>query len=113
MIEILHRYLCDANMSNVPVYFVSSFANQSLAYSNIFAEWLCDSKQSLAYAAEYPFQHGDLVKTNFLKVNNFIYVSKQINDKLLLFFEYKLNLKITLFFELFESSKCITFIKLL
>ena len=68
LIEILHRYLCDANMSNVPVYFISSFANQSLAYSNIFAEWLCDSKQSLAYAAEYPFQHGDLVKTNFLKV---------------------------------------------
>lgn len=68
LIEILHRFLCDANMSNVPVYFVSSFANQSLAYSNIFAEWLCDSKQSLAYAAEYPFQHGDLVKTGFLKV---------------------------------------------
>ena len=68
LIEILHRFLCEANMSNVPVYFISSFANQSLAYSNIFAEWLCDAKQSLAYAAEYPFQHGDLVKTGFLKV---------------------------------------------
>lgn len=68
LIEILHRFLCDASMANTPVYFISSFANQSLAYSNIFAEWLCDSKQSLAYAAEYPFQHGDLVKTGFLKV---------------------------------------------
>jgi Cft2 family RNA processing exonuclease len=49
LIECLYRYLGDANLSNVPVYFISSFANQSLAYSNIFAEWLCDSKQNLVY----------------------------------------------------------------
>jgi integrator complex subunit 9 len=83
LIEILHRYLCDANMSNVPVYFISSFANQSLAYSNIFAEWLCDSKQSLAYAAEYPFQHGDLVKTNFLKVINQLFLKKSLEFELI------------------------------
>lgn len=67
LIECLYRYLGDANLVNVPVYFISSFANRSLAYSNIFAEWLCDSKQSLVYSAECPFMHGELVKNGFLK----------------------------------------------
>lgn len=68
LIECLYRYLGDANLVNIPVYFISPFANQSLAYSNIFAEWLCDSKQNLVYAAECPFLHGELVKSGFLKV---------------------------------------------
>ncbi len=67
LIECLYHYLSEANLTNVPVYFISSLANQSLAYSNIFAEWLCDSKQNLVYAAECPFMHGELVKSGFLK----------------------------------------------
>lgn len=68
LIECLYRYLADANMNNVKVFFMSTVADQSLAYSNIFCEWLCDSKQNLVYAAESPFQHGELVKNGLLKV---------------------------------------------
>lgn len=67
LIECLYRYLTDAGLQTTPVYFLSSVADQSLAFSNIFAEWLCNLKQLLVYSAESPFQHGDLVKTNHLK----------------------------------------------
>lgn len=68
LIECLYRYLAEESLHNIPVYFLSSLANQSLAYSNIYAEWLNDAKQNLVYAAESPFQHGELVKNNLLKV---------------------------------------------
>jgi integrator complex subunit 9 len=68
LIECLYRYLGDASLSNVPVYFISTMANQSLAYSNIFAEWLTDSRLNLVFNAESPFQHSDLVRNNFLKI---------------------------------------------
>lgn len=68
IIECLWRYLQEAQLANTPVYFVSHVAPQSLAYSNIFAEWLCDSKQQFVYAAESPFQHAELVKSNLIKV---------------------------------------------
>jgi integrator complex subunit 9 len=55
-------------MSNVPVYFMSSVADQSIAFSNIFAEWLCESKQNLVHAAESPFQHAELAKSGLFKV---------------------------------------------
>ena len=62
------RYLSDSSMSNIPVYFMSSVADQSVAFSNIFAEWLCDSKQNLVHAAESPFQHAELAKSGLLKI---------------------------------------------
>jgi integrator complex subunit 9 len=68
LIECLYRYLSDASLTNVPVYFISSVADQSLAYSNIFGEWLCEPKLNLIYAAEPPFQHGELIRAGFLKV---------------------------------------------
>jgi integrator complex subunit 9 len=55
-------------MSNVPVYFISSVADQSIAFSNIFAEWLCESKQNLVHAAESPFQHAELAKSGLFKL---------------------------------------------
>ena len=68
LIEYLMHFLVEAQLSTTPVYFISSIANQSLAYSNIFAEWLCDTKQNLVYAAESPFSHGELVKNGQLKI---------------------------------------------
>ena len=68
LIEYLMHYLAESQLSTTPVYFISSIANQSLAYSNIFAEWLCDTKQNLVYAAESPFSHGELVKNGQLKI---------------------------------------------
>lgn len=67
LVECLYRYLSDASLQTTPVYFLSSVADQSLAFSNIFAEWLCDMKQSLVYSAESPFQHAELTKIGHLK----------------------------------------------
>ncbi|CAF0809066.1 unnamed protein product [Brachionus calyciflorus] len=79
LIECLYRYLCDSSMGNTPIYFLSSVAEQSLAYSNIFAEWLCSSKQTLVYAAECPFQHGELLKNGFLKT--YPGITSKFNDE--------------------------------
>jgi integrator complex subunit 9 len=68
LIEYLYRHLAENNLTNTPVYFISQTANQSLAYSNIFAEWLCESRQNFVYAAEYPFNHGELLKTGLIKI---------------------------------------------
>ena len=68
LIDCLFRYLGDSNLMNIPVYFISSFANQSLAYSNIFAEWLNDTLQNYVYAADSPFSHAELVRNGFLKI---------------------------------------------
>jgi integrator complex subunit 9 len=68
LIECLYRYLADAQLTHIPVYFISQVAQQSLSFANIFAEWLNDAKQSLVNAAEAPFQHGELAKANLLKV---------------------------------------------
>lgn len=81
LIEFLYRYLCDSSMGNTPIYFMSHVAEQSLAYSNIFAEWLCDSKQALVYAAESPFQHGELLKNGFLKT--YPGITSKFNDEFL------------------------------
>lgn len=79
LIEFLYRYLCDSSLGNTPIYFMSHVAEQSLAYSNIFAEWLCDSKQTLVYAAESPFQHGELLKNGLLKTYSSI--TSKFNDE--------------------------------
>lgn len=68
LIEYLTSYLNDASLSTIPIYFISQVANQSLAYSNIFAEWLCETKLNQVYAAESPFQHGELVKNGIVKI---------------------------------------------
>ena len=78
LIEYLMHYLAESQLSTTPVYFISSIANQSLAYSNIFAEWLCDSKQNLVYAAESPFQHGELVKNGQIKI--YPSINSKFND---------------------------------
>ncbi|RNA33688.1 integrator complex subunit 9 [Brachionus plicatilis] len=79
LIEFLYGFLCDSSLGNTPIYFMSHVAEQSLAYSNIFAEWLCDSKQALVYAAECPFQHGELFKNGLLKT--YPGITSKFNDE--------------------------------
>lgn len=67
LFECLYSYMDGANLSAIPIYFISPVADSSLAYSNIFAEWLCQSKQSKVYLPEPPFPHAELVKANRLK----------------------------------------------
>ncbi|KAJ7350140.1 Integrator complex subunit 9 [Desmophyllum pertusum] len=67
LFECLYSYMDGASLTSIPIYFISPVADSSLAYSNIFAEWLCQSKQSKVYLPEAPFPHAELVKTGRLK----------------------------------------------
>lgn len=53
MIDFKHDVPVD-----VPVYFISPVAESTLAYSNIYAEWLSEKKQSMVNIPEEPFKHG-------------------------------------------------------
>ncbi len=77
LIECLYRYLSDASLQNIPVYFMSTAANQSLAYSNIYAEWLNDSKQNLVNAAETPFQVIIFINNFYKLLQNLLHCFNQ------------------------------------
>lgn len=67
LFECLSGHLDNCGLSQMPMYFISPVANSSLAYSNIYAEWLSSVKQSKVYLPEAPFPHAELVKSNRLK----------------------------------------------
>ncbi|XP_077990800.1 integrator complex subunit 9-like [Glandiceps talaboti] len=67
LFECLSAFMDSAGLTQIPMYFVSPVADSSLAYSQIFAEWLCVSKQSKVYLPEPPFPHSELVKNGRLK----------------------------------------------
>ncbi|KAK7111966.1 hypothetical protein V1264_011503 [Littorina saxatilis] len=67
LFECLSMHLESCGLSNVPLYFVSPVADSSLAYSNIYAEWLSKAKMSKVYLPECPFPHAELVNSGRLK----------------------------------------------
>ncbi|KAK2721731.1 integrator complex subunit 9-like isoform X2 [Artemia franciscana] len=67
LFEFMSTHLDNQGLSQIPLYFISGVAESSLAYSNIFAEWLSASKQKRVYLPEEPFPHAFLVKNNRLK----------------------------------------------
>lgn len=67
LFECLSSHLDNQGLSSVPLVFVSPMADSSLAYSNIYAEWLSQGKQSKVYLPEEPFPHAQLVRNNRLK----------------------------------------------
>ncbi|XP_064653165.1 integrator complex subunit 9-like isoform X2 [Lineus longissimus] len=62
LFECLSAHMDTCSLSHVPMYFISPVVDSSLAYSNIFAEWLSASKQSKVYLPEPPFPHAELLK---------------------------------------------------
>ncbi|VIO89361.1 conserved hypothetical protein [Brugia malayi] len=58
---------------DVPVYFISPVAESTLAYSNIYVEWLSEKKQSMVNIPEEPFKHGLTSRNGRLKVYDNIY----------------------------------------
>ncbi|XP_067944009.1 integrator complex subunit 9-like [Watersipora subatra] len=67
MFECLANHLKTCGFSHIPMYFISERAEASLAYSNIYAEWLTSSKTSSVYLPEPPFHHAELIKSGWLK----------------------------------------------
>lgn len=67
LIECIAGQLTAANLSHLPIYFVSPVAETSLAYSNILGEWLTSSKSSKVFVPDEPFIHSSLVRAGRLK----------------------------------------------
>ncbi|XP_063600129.1 integrator complex subunit 9-like [Penaeus indicus] len=67
LFECLSNHLDNLGLSLIPMYFVSPMAESSLAYSNIFSEWLSSSKQGKVYNMDDPFPHAHLTRTGRLK----------------------------------------------
>ncbi|GFQ79596.1 integrator complex subunit 9 [Trichonephila clavata] len=67
LFECLSSQLESSGNLTVPLFFLSPVAENSLAYSNILADWLTQSKQCKVYTPEEPFPHAILVKGGRLK----------------------------------------------
>lgn len=67
LLECLVGHLDSCGLSSIPIFFVCPVADQSLAYSNILAEWLTHNKQSKVYLPEEPFLHASFVRTGRVK----------------------------------------------
>lgn len=67
LFECLSLHLESVGNLTLPMYFLSPVAENSLAYSNILADWLTQSKQCKVYNPEEPFPHAMLVKGGRLK----------------------------------------------
>lgn len=67
LIECIAGQLTAANLTMVPIYFISPVAKSSLAYSNILGEWLTSSKSSKVFLPDEPFMHSTLVRAGRLK----------------------------------------------
>ena len=67
LLECLVPHLDMLGLSHIPIYVVSPVADQSLAYSNILAEWLTSSKQTRVYLPEEPFLHSYYLRIGRVK----------------------------------------------
>uniref|UniRef100_A0A915Q0A4 Beta-Casp domain-containing protein n=1 Tax=Setaria digitata TaxID=48799 RepID=A0A915Q0A4_9BILA len=74
LLEVISMQLDQHDVSvDVPLYFISPVAESTLAYSNIYAEWLSEKKQSMVNIPEEPFKHGLMSRNGRLKVYDNIY----------------------------------------
>lgn len=73
LFECLSVKMADLGVAGCPMYFISPVAEQSLAYSNILAEWLSGVKQSKVYVPDDPFPHALLLRSGKLKHFKHIY----------------------------------------
>ncbi|XP_072042654.1 integrator complex subunit 9-like [Amphiura filiformis] len=67
LFECLSGYMDSVGLMQTPMYFISPVADSSLAYAQIFSEWLCAPKQSRVYLPEPPFPHAELIKNGRLE----------------------------------------------
>lgn len=76
-IDFVVKHLETSGMIAVPIYFISSIAEASLAYSNIAGEWLREDYMAKVYATEEPFNHGLYLKQSRVRI------FKNISDRVL------------------------------
>ncbi|XP_019224169.1 PREDICTED: integrator complex subunit 9 isoform X2 [Nicotiana attenuata] len=78
MLKLLEHVSLSLESSNlkVPIYFVSSAAEELLAFSNIIPEWLSSQRQERLYSGQPLFTHIQLSKEKKLLVSPAIHSSK-------------------------------------
>lgn len=67
LLECFVPHLDAIGLGSIPIYVISPVADQSLAYSNILAEWLTSSKQTRVYMPEEPFLHSIHIRSGRIK----------------------------------------------
>ena len=50
----------DVSVRTAPIYYISPSAQATLAFANIYGEWVRSEKQKLCYQAHPPFQHSSV-----------------------------------------------------
>ncbi|GMY22662.1 integrator complex subunit 9 like [Fagus crenata] len=58
----------ESSTLKVPIYVISSVAEELLAYTNVIPEWLCKEQQEKLFSGESLFAHVELIKENKLHV---------------------------------------------
>uniref|UniRef100_A0A2N9I2M8 Beta-Casp domain-containing protein n=1 Tax=Fagus sylvatica TaxID=28930 RepID=A0A2N9I2M8_FAGSY len=58
----------ESSTLKVPIYVISSVAEELLAYTNVIPEWLCKERQEKLFSGESLFAHVELIKENKLHV---------------------------------------------
>jgi len=85
LFECLANHLDSSGYGNYPFYFIAPHSETSLAYSNILAEWLSNSKQRRVYIPEDPFTHAELVKIGRLKHYKTLHDIPEVRQPCILF----------------------------
>uniref|UniRef100_A0A0K0DDN2 Beta-Casp domain-containing protein n=1 Tax=Angiostrongylus cantonensis TaxID=6313 RepID=A0A0K0DDN2_ANGCA len=76
LIDVVSRSIDNGgSILETRIYFISPVAKGALAYSNVNAEWLSESRQNAVYVPEEPFCHIALVRNGRLKLYSNIYES--------------------------------------
>nr|CDJ95101.1 Integrator complex subunit 9 [Haemonchus contortus] len=77
LIDVVSRSIDNAGGATLEarIYFISPVAKGALAYSNVNAEWLAETRQNAVYVPEEPFCHTALVRNGRLKLYDNIYES--------------------------------------
>ncbi|KAK6228693.1 hypothetical protein SCA6_001033 [Theobroma cacao] len=60
--------LLESSSAKVPMYIISSVAEELLAFTNIIPEWLCKQRQEKLFSGEPLFEHAKLIKERNIHV---------------------------------------------
>ncbi|KAI0986800.1 hypothetical protein GJ496_005475 [Pomphorhynchus laevis] len=80
LFECLSVNLAKSGLKNVSVLFVSPISDQTLAFSNIFCEYLSNTKMERTLLPDYPFGHNEMIRNDQLKSFTSIYSQQKHVD---------------------------------
>ncbi|XP_071706179.1 uncharacterized protein [Rutidosis leptorrhynchoides] len=72
LLELFAMHM-DSSDVKVPIYIISSVAEELLAYTNILPEWLCKDRQEKMYSGKPVFDHEELMKEKKIHVFPTVY----------------------------------------